>query len=225
MPPQSDTPGELAWADEAMAMHWIDRYAAGLDAEPQMSRILRCVSASPSAASDTAVPSDHAGLVALKAMLEMYGPHAAVADKCIYPDDHPITLAREAIAALSRAPEPVAYVSARTLRHHVESGASQTSAVLHKEQGELYGERDVPIYTAPTAPQPALALIEAERPLSALMSGDRPEWEHIMNLFKRHHLDEPPWRLRDELVIILTWARYGEVLDAALASAKRFKGE
>lgn len=63
MTTQSDTHCELAWADEAMAMHWIDRYAAGIDAEPQMSRILRCVSAPPSVASETAGPADHAGLV------------------------------------------------------------------------------------------------------------------------------------------------------------------
>lgn len=30
------------WADESKALHWIDRYAAGIDAEPQMDRILEC---------------------------------------------------------------------------------------------------------------------------------------------------------------------------------------
>jgi hypothetical protein len=34
---------QLVWADEDMARHWIDRYAAGIDGEPQMDRILDCV--------------------------------------------------------------------------------------------------------------------------------------------------------------------------------------
>lgn len=47
--------GSVAWADESMAMHWIDRYAAGIDDEPQMNRILACVAA-PAAMAGTAEP-------------------------------------------------------------------------------------------------------------------------------------------------------------------------
>jgi hypothetical protein len=35
--------GRSGWRDEEMARHWIDRYAAGIDGEPQMDRILECV--------------------------------------------------------------------------------------------------------------------------------------------------------------------------------------
>lgn len=37
--------GSLKWSDESKALHWIDRYAAGIDADPQMDRILECVDA------------------------------------------------------------------------------------------------------------------------------------------------------------------------------------
>jgi hypothetical protein len=48
----------------------------------------------------TAPQPEHSALVeALKAMLETYGPPAAVADKCTYPADHPITKARAALSA------------------------------------------------------------------------------------------------------------------------------
>ena len=48
----------------------------------------------------TAPQPEQSGLVeALKAMLETYGPPAAVADKCTYPVDHPITKARAALSA------------------------------------------------------------------------------------------------------------------------------
>lgn len=57
--------------------------------------------------------------------------------------------------------EAVAYVNAATLRHHIESGSSQTSAVLHKERGELYGERDVPLFATPPSPEPDAELVEA----------------------------------------------------------------
>ena len=43
--PAPTVSGEPTWADESKAMHWIDRYAAGLDDEPQMDRILECVAA------------------------------------------------------------------------------------------------------------------------------------------------------------------------------------
>ena len=34
---------ELAWKNAALAWHWIERYAAGIDPEPQLDRILDCV--------------------------------------------------------------------------------------------------------------------------------------------------------------------------------------
>lgn len=41
----------LTWSDEAKALHWIDRYAAGIDDEPQMDRILDCVQLRPASPS------------------------------------------------------------------------------------------------------------------------------------------------------------------------------
>jgi hypothetical protein len=39
------TPPVLQWRDECLARHWIDRYAAGIDPEPQLDRILECLGA------------------------------------------------------------------------------------------------------------------------------------------------------------------------------------
>lgn len=50
-------------------------------------------------AQTTPQPEQSALVEALKAMLETYGPPAAVADKCTYPVDHPITKARAALSA------------------------------------------------------------------------------------------------------------------------------
>ena len=33
----------LRWKDPMMAMHWIDRYAAGIDDEPQIDRMLEYI--------------------------------------------------------------------------------------------------------------------------------------------------------------------------------------
>lgn len=46
--------------DEAMALHWIDRYASGIDAAPQLDRIrdALCPAASPAAAEAVAHPSE-----------------------------------------------------------------------------------------------------------------------------------------------------------------------
>lgn len=66
---------------------------------------------------------------------------------------------RAALAAIGAGGQAVVYVKAATLRHHIDSGNSQTGAVLHKEQGELEGERDVPLFTYP--PQPAERVVEA----------------------------------------------------------------
>lgn len=54
----------------------------------------------------------------------------------------------------------------------------------------------------------------ANRPASPLdqATGKR-AFEDINDLFTRHGLEVPPTRLRDELVIHLLWARYGEALD------------
>lgn len=56
----------------------------------------------------------------------------------------------------------------------------------------------------------AAGVADCEKPLTPLMSdnGD-PEWQQILSLFSRHGAPEPHWRLRDELVTILAWARYG----------------
>jgi hypothetical protein len=52
-----------------------------------------------------------------------------------------------------------------------------------------------------------------ERPTMHLRkdSGD-PEWQQVNALFERHGLPAPDWRMRDELVGWLVWARYGEKL-------------
>ena len=39
----SDAAPELRWKNAALAWHWIERYAAGIDTEPQLDRILDCV--------------------------------------------------------------------------------------------------------------------------------------------------------------------------------------
>lgn len=65
-------------------------------------------------------------------------------------------------AALSSAAvaerEPVAFVSANAVRHHIDSGTSQTGTVLHREQGELYGEKHLALYLDP----PPTSELEAE---------------------------------------------------------------
>ena len=65
-----------------------------------------------------------------------------------------------------------------------------------------------PVYAAPQAVQ---AEDVAERPLSLMRADDgRAMWEQISDLIKFHMNERPPIRLRDELVTILDWARYGE---------------
>jgi hypothetical protein len=64
--------------------------------------------------------------------------------------------------------------------------------------------------------QPVAHGIEA--PLTRLaLKSTLPEWQQVIDLFAKHGLSAPPWRLRDELVGWLTWARYGEAVEAALA--------
>ncbi len=41
-----------------------------------------------------------------------------------------------------------------------------------------------------------------------------PMWQQIDLLFQRFNIAAPPYQLRDELVTILMWARYGEALTA-----------
>lgn len=36
-----------------------------------------------------------------------------------------------------------------------------------------------------------------------------PLWQQVDALFVKHGVETPPWRLRDELVVHLTWARFG----------------
>lgn len=45
-------PEQAATGDEAMAMHWIDRYAACIDEEPQMDRIREALATQPAQASE-----------------------------------------------------------------------------------------------------------------------------------------------------------------------------
>lgn len=54
--------------------------------------------------------------------------------------------------------EPVAFVSAMAIRYHIDSGTSQTGTVLHREQGELYGEKHLALYLDP----PPVSELEAE---------------------------------------------------------------
>lgn len=48
----SAPPVETKWRDESMAIHWIERYASGIDCEPQMDRILDCVEIQREAVTD-----------------------------------------------------------------------------------------------------------------------------------------------------------------------------
>jgi hypothetical protein len=58
-----------------------------------------------------------------------------------------------------------------------------------------------------------------ERPISPPLrqSETDPAWIQVINLFQRHGMTEPPVALRDELVVALQWAWYGQQLDASLA--------
>ena len=61
------------------------------------------------------------------------------------------------------------------------------------------------------------AIAEQHKPLGRVGNANgRPEWQQIEDLFEAHRLPGPPWRLRDELVMMLAWARYGEKLDEQL---------
>lgn len=40
------------------------------------------------------------------------------------------------------------------------------------------------------------------------------EWQQVIELFRRHGLEDPPVRLRDEIVVLMSWAWYGQELDA-----------
>ncbi|TIN82197.1 hypothetical protein [Mesorhizobium sp.] len=56
------------------------------------------------------------------------------------------------------------------------------------------------------------------RPLTQpIADNGNPEWLQIIGLFERYGMSEPPTRLRDELVTLLAWARYGQELDAERA--------
>lgn len=59
--------------------------------------------------------------------------------------------------------------------------------------------------------------VKIDKPILRLRrdSGD-PEWKQVNDLFERHGLPSPDWRMRDELVAWLVWARYGEALDEQL---------
>jgi hypothetical protein len=57
----------------------------------------------------------------------------------------------------------------------------------------------------------------SNRPLTRLRSfGNSADWQSINLLFANFGLEPPPTRLRDELVLMLQWARFGqEVSDSA----------
>jgi hypothetical protein len=57
----------------------------------------------------------------------------------------------------------------------------------------------------------------SNRPLTRLRSfGNSADWQSINHMFANFGLEPPPTRLRDELVGILQWARWGqEVADNA----------
>jgi len=67
---------------------------------------------------------------------------------------------------------------------------------------------------------------EIARPLGRALP--QPEglqtWEEVISLFRRHGLDAPPVRLRDELVGFIAWARYGERLHDSLAALSPVEG-
>lgn len=91
--------------------------------------------------------------------------------------------------------------------------------------------RDLRAALAALSPLPAPEPTEgiAEQPISRMSADDgRPMWEQISDLIKFHMNERPPIRLRDELVTILAWARYGEqaataltALQAELSAARR----
>lgn len=60
----------LRWRDESKALHWIDRYASGIDDDPQMDRILECVEVATPA---TPAPSDAEVDAALAAFVNSLG--------------------------------------------------------------------------------------------------------------------------------------------------------
>jgi len=48
-----------------------------------------------------------------------------------------------------------------------------------------------------------------------------PEWQQIIALFNRYGAPPPGTRLRDELVVLLEWARYGETCSGPHQDARR----
>jgi len=60
-------------------------------------------------------------------------------------------------------------------------------------------------------PAPQSHLRGLERPISHPLRRETDEtWRQVIDLFRKHGLSEPPVRLRDELVIALEWAWFGE---------------
>lgn len=55
---------------------------------------------------------------------------------------------------------------------------------------------------------------DVDRPIcSPPRQSDAPLWQQVNALFERHGMSSPDWRLRDELVGWLEWARHGELLN------------
>jgi len=63
-----------------------------------------------------------------------------------------------------------------------------------------------------------------EPPVSAPLQRETAEtWKQVVGLFRKHGLSEPPFRLRDELVIAFEWAWFG--YRAALTAKQTDGGE
>lgn len=78
-----------------------------------------------------------------------------------------------------------------------------------------------PLFASP--PKPDKGVVEAlrEAPISRLMTDTgKPEWQQINDMFLRHGINAFSIRLRDELVTMLVWARYGEAIAARLSSGR-----
>ena len=63
--------------------------------------------------------------------------------------------------------------------------------------------------------------LKAARPITPLAAQtDAPAWMQIDMLFQRHGLTPPPYRLRDELVTMFTWAHYAQAAEARARTAE-----
>lgn len=76
--------------------------------------------------------------------------------------------------------QPLGFVSAAAIRHHMENKVAQTGTVIHSTKGELYGEPDVAIYLAP----PTMTELEEENAkLRAALEGSMTALDDWLNIF------------------------------------------